>query len=129
MLSHAKFQKWSFLNSHFPIFPMKLVGYWSHAFWVTISETKLKSFCKSVKEHCREGKKRKNRKTIAKLFALQETATRSWWRVRCLRSESAPQSQHPNKFSSHKSCENRDITFSIYHINSNWSHDHRFMWH
>ena len=43
---------------------MKLVGYWSHAFWVTISETKVKSFCKSVEEHCREGEKGKTERRL-----------------------------------------------------------------
>ena len=46
------------------MFPMKLVEYWSHAFWVTISETKVKSFCKSVQEHCREGEKEKTERRL-----------------------------------------------------------------
>ena len=54
---------------------MKLILYWSYAFWVTIDETK--KICQSFHKERRKGKRReKTRKAITKLFALNAKAIR-----------------------------------------------------
>ena len=63
MLSHMKFQiKWTFLNDHFPMCPMKLVWYFLHTSWVTIYAAYVKNFYKSVQNDFQEKVKEKKGK-------------------------------------------------------------------
>ena len=52
--------------------------------------------------------------------------TKSWWQLKRLHAELPPQSEHPAKFSGHKSCEMR-IKLNC-HMNSCCSCDQRILW-
>ena len=58
----------------------------------------------------------------------EKEATKSRWRLKRLRVEPPPRSQHPAKFSDHKSYESGDINFLNCHVTSYWSRDQQVMW-
>ena len=49
---------------------------------------------------------------VTEIPTRKKKRTRSRWRLKLLRAEAPPRSQHPTKFSGHKSCESEDINFS-----------------
>ena len=45
-----------------------------------------------------------------------------------MHAELSPISEHPTRFTGHKSCDSENINFSNCHVASRWSHDQRVMW-
>ena len=54
------------------------------------------------------------REKFSAKFLLDAKVTRSQWRLKRLCTKIPPRSQHPAKFSGHKSCESGDINFSSF---------------
>ena len=62
------------------------------------------------------------------LLVVNFFSTRNLWRLKHLRAEAPPWSQHLAKFSGYKYCESGSTDCSNYHMNSFWSRDQRVMW-
>ena len=64
--------KENFSDKYVPVSPMKLVRYWSHAFWVKIDETYTRNFSSPSKITDEKRKKKKKKKDNCEVFCVTQ---------------------------------------------------------